>query len=42
VFFGERRRIGLFTWLSLLLLLVLHPSVSIPTQEIILCKVKTS
>lgn len=33
--FGERRWFGLFTWLSLLLLLVLHPSVSVPTQEVI-------
>lgn len=38
--FGERRWFGLFTWLSLLLLLVLHPSVSVPTQEVILCRRK--
>lgn len=35
MFFGERRWFGLFTWLALLLLLVLHSSVTIPTQEVI-------
>lgn len=36
VFLGERRRFALLPRLPLLLLLVLHSSVTIPTQEIVL------
>lgn len=35
VFFGKCRWFGLFTWLSLLLL-VLHSSVAVPSQKVIL------